>query len=61
MCIHVRTVSGFLEAVRRVMVRSENFDVVIAFLEAEGCIHHQSLCTACNDTNAGSHEESIWV
>ena len=58
--MRVRTVSGFLEAVRRVMVGCENFDVVIASLEAECCIHHQSLCTACS-TNMGTHRESIWA
>ena len=30
------------------MVRSKNFDVVIALLQAECCIYYQSLCTACS-------------
>ncbi len=39
------------------MVRSEYFGLVIVLLETEGCIHHQSLCTACNTIR--DSEESI--
>ena len=49
--MHVRTVSGSLEAVSRVMVRCEDFDLVIAFLEIKGRIHYVLLVL---------HEESIY-
>jgi hypothetical protein len=30
------------------MVRGENFNLMIAFLQAESRVHYQSLSTACN-------------
>jgi len=45
-CERLRTVPGLLEAVRGIMVRRENLDLMATFLEAKSCVHYQSLCTA---------------
>ena len=52
--MRVRTVSSLLEAVGGVMVRRENFNVMTALLQAERCVHNQSLCTAYNTESYGS-------